>query len=235
MATLNVKSSTIRDNKAETDGGGIWNSGSAGTAIANVWNSDICYNKVTFGGPGGGIYSSSSGSKVNVTLNVFDSNIHHNTAFGGGGIYVAADRGGASTAHVQSSAIYKNKAIVGGGIYNSAVWGTATNSVWSSDIYNNTADFGGGISNEAVAQSIAKLSISNSHININSAMKDGGGIWNNGTLVITNCVLRYNVADVDHTYTGHGGGIFYTVGNTPILLDVNKIQLNVPDNVYPLM
>jgi len=83
----------------------------------------------------------------------------------------------------------------GGGIYTSGGTITVTNSTLSS----NRAIFGGGIYNS----SVVTLSVSNSTLTGNSATGtgDGGGIYNNGTLMVTNSIFSGNSAK------GNGGGI----------------------------
>ncbi|MCJ7444849.1 MAG: hypothetical protein MUO26_10020 [Methanotrichaceae archaeon] len=246
IAILSVQDSNIYNNIATGNGGGIFNQAFYGSnSIISVQNSDI-YNNTALRN-GGGIYNDAFG---NATLSVEDSNIYNNKAKeAGGGICNIAYYGNA-TLSVQHSDIHDNTASDGGGIYNSALGrceGNGSNaivSVTNSNIYGNSANNGSGIYNDAIFvkewttfPGTATVFIMDGDIYNNTASKDGGGIFNNGTLNIENSNILYNTADTDKNddYTGHGGGIFYTEGNEPILLGINQITDNTPDDIYPPM
>jgi hypothetical protein len=269
IAALNVYFSRIEQNTARTDSGGIGIWAELGTSIVNVWNSDICFNKVS-GGAGGGINNQASGEGSNAILNVYGSRIHHNTAFGGGGIYNWGADGTART-NVWRSNIHDNEAELGSGIFNIvdsvtgkgsanlmvhntrvhhnkangsgairnfANVGMAKAKVHDSKIHDNSAEKGAGLYNQeksgmSLTGWTAIMTVTNSMIFKNAAKKDGGGIWCNGILKVINCSIINNKADDDKEDqdTGHGGGIFYTAGK-PILLGVNKIRHNTPDDIY---
>jgi hypothetical protein len=225
FVTLNVKFSKIEYNEAETDGGGVLNLSWSGRAIANVWNSDICFNKVASQGPGGGILNQTTTKDSRSILNVHGGKIQNNSASGGGGIYNMATLGiavasvwrgdiydnlaisgsgitneassgdGVAILRVHQTRIHHNTASFRGGIYNRANLGTAEAYVYDSNIYDNTAERGGGLFSHGTADGTAILTIINSQIIKNVAEKEGGGIWSDGTLTVEKSSILYNRAE----------------------------------------
>ena len=135
---------------------------------------------------------------------------------------------------VHQTDISYNTASGFGAICNQADGGTALAYVYGSKINNNTAEKGGGIFSQAIADGIAAMTLKNSKIIKNLAKKDGGGVWSDGTLTVEKSSILNNKADVDKEDqdTGHGGGIYYVTGKEPILLGVNNISHNTPDDLY---
>jgi CSLREA domain-containing protein len=136
--TQTINNSTVRNNLASGDGGGIYNAG----GTLSVINSTIHTNsgRATSTEGGGGIYNSVA------TLNISNSTINNNaTNKQGGGVF---NRG---TANLSYSTISQNQAINGGGIFN---FGTATVNVRSAiigdNINNNGAapDFAGTLTSQ---------------------------------------------------------------------------------------
>jgi hypothetical protein len=73
---------------------------------------------------------------------------------------------------------------------------------------------GGGV-NRVVTISNSAAGVTLSHLTIRHGFaQNGGGIYNNGTLTINNCVVSGNSAS-DVGFGGHGGGI-YSAGNLTI-------------------
>jgi hypothetical protein len=209
IATLNIYSSRIEYNEAETDGGGIWSEAWYGTAkvTVNVWNSDICFNKAS--GPGGGIHNGANSEDTNAILNVYGSKIHHNSAFGGGGIFNWAIDGTAMT-NVWRSNIHDNEAELGSGIFNIAELGTgkgiANLMVHNTMVHHNKANGFGAICNKTDV-GIAIANVYGGKINDNSAEK-GAGLYNlenagwTAIMTVTNSKILKNAAKYD------GGGIW---------------------------
>ncbi|MCJ7444799.1 MAG: hypothetical protein MUO26_09770, partial [Methanotrichaceae archaeon] len=126
---------------------------------------------------------------------------------------------------VKNTTIHHNK---GSGVSNIITWGRfgpigGYIQINDSKIYDNEAEYGGGINNSGILI-VNKCDISN-----NAALKDGGGIWNVGEMTVESSSILYNTAE------GHGGGIFYTEGQEPVLLGINQITGNTPDDIYPPM
>lgn len=193
--TLMVTNSTISNNSASYDGGGIYNY--QGTVTVN--NSTISGNSAQDGN-GGGIFNYQGTIIVENKSIISDNSVQdliggfYNGGYGGG-IY---NVGGMVT--ITNSTIKNNEAdsYSGGGIYN--YQGTVT--VTGSTISNNSApyDNGGGIFSFE-----GDVTVTSSTISGNSAKHDGGGIYNHqGTITVeNNSIISDNSAQ-----DGNGGGIY---------------------------
>jgi hypothetical protein len=186
--TLTVTNCTIDNSFADWDGGGIFSDGAM-----TVTNSTIDDNSTFNSGDGGGIYNGG-------TLTVTNSTIDDNSSSNGGGIYYEG------TLTVASSSIYNNRGGYGGGIN-----GSGALTVTNTSIYDNSAGFGAGM----ICGS-GPVTVANSSIYDNSAPYDsgnGGGIYNVGTMTVTNSTIDNNSAWV-------GGGIYnpgtLTINNSTI-------------------
>ena len=202
LASLTLIASTISSNRSDTDGGGVWNSGtltmtsstvSNNSAAANgggIWNQGgafmtdtVVTSNVTTNG--GGVYNESG------TLTLTRSTVTDNTAFVlGGGIVNLA-----TLELTTASAVSDNAADIGGGVWNQGTT-TLTDSTLND---NDAATFGGGLVN-----SFGILTLTNTRVSDNSA-PFGGGVVNagDGTLTLADTVISGNVAQ-----TAFGGGIF---------------------------
>jgi hypothetical protein len=135
-----------------------------------------------------GIFNSGS-------LELDDDMITQNSAGTGGGLFNDAN----GTVCLNDCVVSSNTAASAGGIENQGVSVTLNNC----QVVNNTAPgtvggFGGGISN--LLRGVV-MNINNSLIAENSAYRDGGGIYNQGTLTLTDSTL------VNNTAHHNGGGI----------------------------
>ncbi|MHC5937343.1 beta strand repeat-containing protein [Nostoc sp.] len=219
ITTINY--STIAGNTASTGiGGGIYNTGGSLTINHSIISNNTAdpgsEGMGNFYGSGGGIYNTDS-------LTVNNSIISNNTANSGGGIEGRYD----SNTTVNNSIISGNTAKIGGGIYIDISDGSQTLSVSNSSISENRAsDSGGGIGvgDYGAANSGITITVSNSIISGNSALKgDGGGIYDGAggggsydttgaiidipgltpnTLNVINSIISNNSAGAD------GGGIY---------------------------
>jgi hypothetical protein len=163
-------------------------------------------------GPGGGIANSG-------TLTLKNSIVIGNTSNSSGGIYNdgtltlnnstvsdnASNFGGGienfGTLTLNNSTVSGNTAVFGGGIYNND-----TLILNNSTVSGNTSNFGGGIANAGT------LILNNSTISGNTAIRQGGGISNNGsvsTLTLKNSTVSGNTAK-------DGGGIFNDGGTLTV-------------------
>ena len=194
-ATLMVADSTLSDNSAALNGGGIDNFGT--TMLTNCTLSD---NSADFNG--GGVYNAS-----NRTLTVSGSTFTDNSATGdGGGIYNAST----GTATISGSTIRRNTAGgSGGGVYNADLL-----TIYSSPISGNTAgDNGGGVYNTG------RWTIYSSPISGNTAGRNGGGVYNAGGWTIYNSPISGNTAG------GNGDDVYnIAVAGKPNLPPSNNTQ-----------
>jgi hypothetical protein len=199
--TLTVSDSTLTSNFADYSGGAISNTGTltvSRTGIDN--NSADAYD----GGAeaGGGIYSEG-------TLTVTDSDLFVNSAGFGGGIYnlgaMTATNCEFASNHAEWGSFGESGGD-GGGIYNG---GTATVSNSTLD-YNSALGRGGGIYNphDFSLGIEGTLTVSNSTLSFNSTGdafstdRNGGGIYNGGTLTVISSTLSSNTA------FSTGGGLY---------------------------
>ena len=206
---LVITGSTITNNTAADDGGGIYNNGElelSGTGITDnfseesgggisnseadtkIINSKIINNSA--GSSGGGISNSTA------NLEIIRSEVSSNSAgTGGGGIRISGSRFQTTFAKINDSEISNNSAFAGGGI--SIGSNTDSTQIILSEITDNSAEnsSGGGISNGSV------LNVTQSAITDNTSVEDGGGIRNEGELHINKSTIA------DNTTNGFGGGI----------------------------
>jgi hypothetical protein len=147
-------------------------------------------------GYGGGVFVGGA------AVTIVDSTITGNSADSGAGIY----SGG--TLVVDGGAITGNTSIINGGGVFSNLTATLSGVSIGTAAQPNTAGDGGGVYN----QSPGNMTIDSATvIDSNTATAvtgGGGGIWNDGTLALTNAVVNLNVA------TDAGGGIDNISGGT---------------------
>jgi uncharacterized repeat protein (TIGR01451 family) len=144
---------------------------------------------------GGGIFNNGFLTVTNSTLS---GNFAQNA--GGGGIWNA--NSGSLT--ITSSTLSSNAAFSGGG----GIWNNGSLTITNSTLSSNSATgynvFGGGIVNSA-----GSLTITNSSLSGNSATF-GGGIYNYGSLTISNTILNAGVQGENIVNTGIG--VFTSLG-----------------------
>ncbi|HEX2622952.1 MAG TPA: choice-of-anchor Q domain-containing protein, partial [Phototrophicaceae bacterium] len=191
--TVEVTHSTFSGNTADF-GGGLGNLG-----IMTVTKSTISGNTTLTGG-GGGIDNSGS-------LTILDTTISGNSSPESEGGGISINNGGSlnligSTISGNTSGNWGGGiAVIGGGL-------TLTNST----LFNNTAVFGGGIGNNNTSTtSLTHATISGNNA---AASNQGGGIYNEGTLTITNTIAA-------NTTTG---GDCFNNGGTITPVGVNLVE-----------
>ncbi len=223
-ATVVVDSSSVTENEAGTDGGGIWNSATGSLTVRNATSID---QNVAFGEGadhgGGGIFNNGG------TLNVLDSFVVENLAVGenasGGGIF-SVD-GDVDVVGSMISGNLANRA--GGGI--EIVDGTID--INASEVSFNDAGevdmaeiggglpvnpgFGGGLH---VTGTGAAVIVEFSIFENNEAGTEGGGLWNQSgvEMIIRNDSLITENRAFGEQFDEGGGGIFNN-GGTLRLLD----------------
>jgi hypothetical protein len=201
-ATASISDLTIRNGRA-LSGGGILNAGTL-----TITNSIISENAadVSFkDASGGGIFNSG-------ILTITNSTISGNLAFlGGGGIF------NSGTLAITNTTISRNDADsalgtgLAGGIFNSGTLAISNSTISGNFGYEDA----GGILNLMLGM----LTINNSDISGNRAFA-GGGITNDGTLVVSSSTISGNVATGGFDVSRAGGGIanrgLLTVSNSTI-------------------
>ena len=240
--TVTGNSASVDNNKADRDGGGVFNTSGASLLVddyATVGNNvagadtnydvpapiNACMEPITFnadGGYGGGIFNNAEAAGIDVTISN-SAQVNGNFAFNGDG------RGGD-----------------GGGVYNS---GAASDVVVNSDadIRFNLADRdGGGIFNtlggqitvDGTGTSVNYNTAGASGGNFDSAIGgNGGGIFNDAAATGTDvtvsgsATVRYNYAYANgEADAGNGGGIFNSGTGSDVVVNSNAdIRFNLAD------
>ena len=200
--TASISGMTIANGSSDS-GGGILNLGTL-----TLTDCTVSGNTVT--GNGGGILNLG-------TLSLDQSTLSQNTAVNaGGGVYNA---GALSISN--SSAVSDNSARLGGGIYDAYV-ANVTLTMTNSTVSGNSASYGGGVFDRStVTDTMTDCTISGNSANIgagidgvgavevltgciitgNTATGRAGGIYNSGTLTLTDSTVSDNTAY-------EGGGIY---------------------------
>ena len=248
--TLNVRNGSAigaagTGNEATIHGGGIYNR--AGTTTVD--GSTVISNTAS---SGGGIYN-----YPGATTTVDGSTVSANTAEDGGGIYnratltvqngstiggagtgnEATDRGGGiynrATLTVQNgSTVSANTAEEGGGIFNRGTLTVNNSTIGGARAGNLATIYGGGIYNDT-----GGTTVDGSTVSANTADDEGGGIYNMGTLDVTNStiggagtgntaqngggIVNYGTTAVDGSTISantaqFGGGIYNYAGTTTV-------------------
>lgn len=244
---LTISNSTFTSNSASAEGGAIEaiadkfsitgstftsNSATLGGAIAsihaigrtiNIENSTFTSNSASSNG--GAIYSRKIADTVTAdpTVRIIGSTISNNTAGTGAGIYVTADKN--TLIHIETTLIADNTANgSGGGIALTGINDEITfraNILQSTIRGNRASGFDGG----GIFSTAGEMIITNSVIRENIAQRDGGGIFESGTATT---LLRSTVAS--NTAGQRGAGMFKSRVNTNIALTESLFSNNTTTN-----
>lgn len=204
---VTIMDSAVDGNTAADNGGGIFSTGNLADSSLTVVNSTISGN-TAMGGEGGGVVVRHVATFTNVVLNDntadddggalfanFPIEIHgatiqgNQTTFNGGGLWV-------SSLTADHLLVQDNSGRRGGGIYSSL-----ETILTNSQILSNTATAtGGGI--HFAASAYNTTAVDQTVIAYNQATEEGGGIWIEKPLTISNSTISSNGA------TGGGGGFY---------------------------
>ncbi|MGE3181043.1 MAG: right-handed parallel beta-helix repeat-containing protein [Phycisphaerae bacterium] len=195
---VTIRSCTILNNTATSEGGGIWNS--AGTML--VQNCEISDN--TASGPAaddGGGAAFNNGGMLTLEGCTIQGNSATGEAGSGGGVF-----NNAGTLIVRNSTLSENSAQrAGGGV--EALTGTTTldRVIVTNNTTGNSPGNGGGLH----LTGDGDVTVLFSQIRSNTANAEGGGLWNSsaGTMTITSTEISDNTASGNDADQG-GGGLF---------------------------
>lgn len=226
LATLRLNNTTVTRNVARFigeyggQGGGI----STQSVLIVDNGSVISQNQAV---DGGGIYNVIGGPQTNTVVVKGGSQIAGNTASqDGGGIYTNE----AETTIDGSTVLNNTAARNGGGIFNAAGAKVAMLTIRNNaDIRSNRAQSGGGVYNQFQdGAGLANMTVVDSGLSFNTASELGGGLFNEGGVVL----LRSSTIFENIAATGmpSGGGMFNTDGGAVTLDNQSAVVQNTPDN-----
>ena len=205
QSSITLVGMDVTNNTATGSGGGIFTFGSLG-----IYNSTVESNTALFNG--GGIF-------VGKTFGAYNSVITDNMTTGGdgGGVY---EFGTGSTMVFSNTLVKTNHAFVGSG---GGVWARFNVTSKGSVFTQNTATRNGGgiLSNDGsvyLTTFPGRLAPNPSVVSNNSAGGDGGGVWADHAVSLTQSAAQGNTA------LGGGGAIFALVG--PVFMSQSLVQSN---------
>ena len=141
-----------------------------------------------------------AGNRVEDNLSVGPGN---NNAYGGG-IQLENARARLMDNLISGNVVSGTQAYGGGLDVVGSVVTLVGNQVFSNTARGDTRGVGGGIS----IQSNAVISLSKDLVYANNAWGDGGGLWNDGQMLLDSITIQANIADSDLDGSGDGGGIY---------------------------
>jgi hypothetical protein len=177
------------------DGAGIYfDGGNNANGTLTITNSILSGNSTGYGGSGSNLdsYQGDGGGIIawRATTIISGSTISGNIAYYGSGI------SNYGVATISGSTISENLGSFGAGILN-----VNSMEITESTISANTGDKGGGILNKSM------MTLHDSTVSDNTASYGGGGIYNGGTITLTNTTVSGNMADTSNSGSGFGGGL----------------------------
>ncbi|MDO5315216.1 MAG: right-handed parallel beta-helix repeat-containing protein [bacterium] len=189
-ATVILDGATIANNTAKNNGGGVYihDKGTFTMKSGSITNNTASY--------GGGVYMDR-----NSIISIEDGSITNNTASYGGGVSVGYTHNANynSTMTMTGGTIANNSASWGGGVHNCSAL-----NVSGGTIADNSAQYGGGVAN----MSGHTFNFEGGSILRNEAVRQGGGIMNQGTVNFSNGTISYNqTTSTASDFTG-GGGVY---------------------------
>ena len=214
--SLNMYSGTeVSHNTATLHGGGIAVIEGASLSIAG---GELDDNSAGAPGYGGGIYVDTNDVSTTVTIQD-NALITGNSAFIGGGLYVADDNG---TVTIENSGMDDNSAEFGGGI---RLNGDSTVALNNARVrYNEATDGSGG----GIALADGTYTAIDTNMRNNSSTAYGGGIFNTGGEVSLTSATR--TSWINANTAANGGGIYDASGNTLSIEATNGQQFVMDDN-----
>jgi hypothetical protein len=208
--TVNITNCTLSNNYSDSNGGAIFN---AQSGTVNVTNCTLSNNYSNFNA-GGAIFNAQSG-----TVNVTNCTLKFNNGDGGGGGIANL----AGFINVSNSEFIGNTA---GIYYPAGGGGIASNGVVSisgSTFYQNISRAGGAVFNGP-----GTLTVTNSTFYANMVWNfgTGGGIFNYGTLNLSNCTVTANFSDYQGSGVYNVNGKIANVKSTIVALNYGGVFLN---------
>lgn len=217
--SIDIDSGRFNNNLAALEGGGLWNS----VANMTITNSSI-NNNSSLGGTdshdGGGAVFNNGG-----TISISNAEISNNTAdveLGSGGGILNITNGVITLNNV---IMQGNSASRAGGALEDNGGGTMVTMNNVSLIGNSTGDMPGN-GGAVHITGMGSVSISNSEVSGNTAVNEGGGLWNfsNASLVVTNSTVSGNSSPL-------GGGLFQNGAGSGFIVNDSTVANNGENSV----
>jgi hypothetical protein len=188
--SMQVIRCTFSGMRAQDVGGAILNSGSLIVSACTFTNNGCC-----------AIYN--VGGSVQVENSTLAHSYASDTGAGGRGAGIWNESG---TVVVRNCSITNDTALEGGGIWNGGSLAVINSTLAQNRAaYSSGPEPGGGIYNDTAGTAM----LVNTTITGNTAMNEGGGIYNLGTLWLLNCTIDSNIASGDPGDAPiEGGGIW---------------------------
>ncbi|MEE1505261.1 MAG: right-handed parallel beta-helix repeat-containing protein [Acutalibacteraceae bacterium] len=220
---FDIKGGKICSNTAVHGGGVNYQDGVLASNIANV---EVCCNKATGNrkesGSGGGVYLA---TETDITITGSDTKIHDNIGEDGGGVAVSGNLEVKNGVQIYNNKVFRSSDVdtsvlafkdgykggYGGGLY---LYPTGKEIVLDgANIYNNYSDHqGGGILSQGTTTYIK----GNTKIH-NNDCPTGGGMFNNGIVVISESAEFYENTATNHAgICNNGNGNITIKGNVKI-------------------
>ena len=197
---------TARPDQGSSSGGGIYALRGSTTISRSTFSGNSCNgapgaSAASTGGSGGAIFSHSG------ALTITDSEISNNSVVAAGSVTGAGINLGSTpvAARIARSTIHGNSLSGGERVNGGGIHASGDLTVVDSTISSNSARDGGGI---YFASGGAVLTVTNSTIAANTAIRTGAGIYNNfGRAYLNGATIAANVVSGGASES-HGGGIF---------------------------
>ena len=192
QAVFNINKAVFESNKAGFDGGGIYNASRANINITG----DTSFLSNSAVRSGGGIYND---NRANINITGDTSFLSNSTLGTGGAIYNTTDAN--ITFSPGKSALFENN-IASGTVGGGAIYNSGTVTIDSATFKNNIARNGGAVFNNG-GRSV--LNLNNAVFESNKAVgADGGAVFNNN---MANVNINGNLAFLSNSAASNGGAV----------------------------
>ncbi len=216
-ASVLVDQSTITNNRALKQGGGLWN----GTGVMTISSTTFSDNEArgNQSTDGGGAVYNAGGTVVVTTRTTFNDNVAGGTGGSGGAIFNAA--GG--TLNVFNTTMTANRATRAGGAIEDASGTGGGVEIFSTDFTGNKTGAIPGNGGALHVTGAGNVLIKDGVLANNFASSEGGAVWNgSGRMVLGDLTFNDNVARGNSAENG-GGAVYNEAGTVEITsVDFNR-------------
>jgi hypothetical protein len=201
--TLTVSDSALLGNEVSFEGygGGIYNTGMLTISHCTLANNGVDVPGYGAANYGGGIYNLGS---LAVDTSTFTGNqaLYGAGIYNGGSLSVSASTFSSNQINPTDYFFGETPNLGGGGIWNGPAATAAVTTCTFSGNFGTWSTRGSGLDNEG-----GIFTLDNSTLSGNTATSGGGGIFNRGSLNVTDCTIAANANNQDNDPRHLGGGI----------------------------